>query len=553
MIPMVNADIRRPARRRRLPSAAPRSVVPPNVGRSVRSDRCRAIGAGRSAAVWPGRVARFPIEGSRWRRRVTLFRPRHGARRHLAGGEPPAAGSGEPRAARAPGADRERTANEYAAALARVELLDSLSVHLGRSPDPETLARRLVERVTERFGDVAVWLHDDRGLRRVAGPLSGVAAAEVASAFRTGDLQMTAEPAGRTVVALPLLADGAVLGVLAIAGDGELGTDDASVAAGRRRPGRTGADGRRPPPARTRGRRRLPRPGGPIGPLRARDRRRRPPPPGPPARRGDVVRRGRAGRRLPLLRARPGARRRPGRGRADDPGASGDAGVRRRLPVASRRPQRGRPPLRRRARGADGHDGGGDRRPGERRGLAGQCRPRRAAARHRVGFGDPTRRSPVGAARAGRPRRRRRPARTARAPPRAAAGRRRPAARRRVAGRRPGRRAAAGHRRRRPGRSRPRPVGGRTGDGHGGPPDRRAAGRHRRPGRPLRRAAPVRPSGPRRPRVGVGPGGRGGTAAPAATAGVERAGGPPVGGRPPGRPVDRAGRHRDAADVGAGD
>jgi stage II sporulation SpoE-like protein/histidine kinase-like protein len=131
---------------------------------------------------------------------------------------------------RAPGADRERTASEYAAALARAELLDSLSVHLGRSPDPETLARRLVERVTERFGDVAVWLHDERGLCRVAGRLPGVAAAEVASAFRTGDLQIAAEPAGRTVVALPLLADGAVLGVLAIARDGELGPDVVSVA-----------------------------------------------------------------------------------------------------------------------------------------------------------------------------------------------------------------------------------------------------------------------------------------------------------------------------------
>ena len=141
--------------------------------------------------------------------------------------QPPAPAS---RRRRAPGADRERTASEYAAALARAELLDSLSVHLGRSPDPETLARRLVERVTERFGDVAVWLHDDRGLRRVAGRLPGVAAAEVASAFRTGDLQIAAEPAGRTVVALPLLADGAVLGVLAMGGDGELGPDDVSVA-----------------------------------------------------------------------------------------------------------------------------------------------------------------------------------------------------------------------------------------------------------------------------------------------------------------------------------
>ena len=141
-------------------------------------------------------------------------------------------GSHQPPAPASPrrGADGGRTANEYAVALARAELLDSLSVHLGRSPDPETLARRLVERVTERFGDVAVWLHDDRGLRRAAGRLSGVAAAEVASAFRSGDLQIATEPAGRTVVALPLLADGAVLGVLAMAGDGELGADDVSVA-----------------------------------------------------------------------------------------------------------------------------------------------------------------------------------------------------------------------------------------------------------------------------------------------------------------------------------
>ncbi|HEY1733791.1 MAG TPA: SpoIIE family protein phosphatase, partial [Acidimicrobiales bacterium] len=136
---------------------------------------------------------------------------------------------GSPRG-RAPGADRERTANEYAAALARAELLDSLSVDLGRSPDPETLARRLVERVAGRFGDVAVWFGDDRGLRRVAGRLSGVAVDEVASAFRTGDLQIATESAGRRVAALPLLADGAVLGVLAVAGDGELGTDDVSVA-----------------------------------------------------------------------------------------------------------------------------------------------------------------------------------------------------------------------------------------------------------------------------------------------------------------------------------
>ncbi len=125
----------------------------------------------------------------------------------------------------------ERTVTEYAAALARAELLDDLAVHLGHSPDARTLARRLVERAAERFGDATVWLRDERGLRRAAGRLAtAFAGTPVTSAFRTGDLQIATGSEGRAVVALPLLADGAVLGVLAIAADDELGTDDVSSA-----------------------------------------------------------------------------------------------------------------------------------------------------------------------------------------------------------------------------------------------------------------------------------------------------------------------------------
>ena len=67
----------------------------------------------------------------------------------------------------------------------RAERLDGLAVHLGRSPDPETLARRLVERITERFGDIAAWLDGDRGLRRVAGRVADVSVA-LAVAVRAG-------------------------------------------------------------------------------------------------------------------------------------------------------------------------------------------------------------------------------------------------------------------------------------------------------------------------------------------------------------------------------
>ncbi|HEX3947646.1 MAG TPA: ATP-binding SpoIIE family protein phosphatase [Acidimicrobiales bacterium] len=176
------------------------------------------------------------------------------------------------------------TITQYADALARVELLDGLSNHLGTSADPGAVVERLADRVANRFGNCAVWLRGEESLKlaalrppvdvdgdnREAGdqgtgsgsgsgsgtrapartaPGRGIAPGRVpegrialaggtavARAYRTSDLQIATTPpvAGSampaTVVTVPMLAGGTVHGVLQLAGDRPLGADDVSLA-----------------------------------------------------------------------------------------------------------------------------------------------------------------------------------------------------------------------------------------------------------------------------------------------------------------------------------
>jgi len=156
------------------------------------------------------------------------------------------------------GPGREQPVAPAPAAPTRAEVLDNLSLHLGAFFDPVALVAWLADRLADRFGGCTIWLGDhgwlgdDRDLRRVAirEPATGFPGPDqlgpakigwggqtpIAKAHRLGDLQVVAERPRATggtawsTVAVPLLAGGSAVGVLAVGADRDLATEEVSLA-----------------------------------------------------------------------------------------------------------------------------------------------------------------------------------------------------------------------------------------------------------------------------------------------------------------------------------